>query len=74
MSVIDQAHDVLATSTGQTVGWIFIVAIVLGFFSQAGSDVTFLATVVALGLSWILGSSYGRRQAYEQIEEDEQTE
>lgn len=74
MSIVERADEVLATPTGQTVSWVLILAIVLGFFSQTGSDVTFLATVIALGLSWILGASYGRRHAYDNTDQDEQTE
>lgn len=74
MSIGVRADKVLATYTGQTVGWILILAIVLGFFSQTGTDVTLVATVIALALSWILGASYGRRQAYDKTDQDEQTE
>lgn len=74
MTIGERADTVVATSVGQTVGWVLILAIVLGFFSQTAPNVSFLATVIALGLSWMLGASYGRRQAYDRAEQDEQDE
>ena len=74
MSIREQAGKLLATNTGQTVGWVLILAIVLGFFSQTGSDVTFFATVIALAMSWYLGVSYGRSEIYDEPEQEEQTE
>lgn len=74
MSIRERTDKMLATHTGQTVGWVLIFAIVLGFFSQAGSDVTFLATVIALALSWYLGVSYGRSERYDVPEQDDRTE
>jgi len=74
MGIVEKADSVLATSTGQTVGWVLVFAIVLGFFSQADSEVTFLATAIALGMSWMLGASYGRHQITDETGESEKTE
>lgn len=73
MSIVDRADTVLATPTGQTFSWVLILAIVLGFFTQAESEVTFLATVLALGLSWILGASYGRHHDDDDTDEDDES-
>lgn len=74
MSVIERMHEVLATSAGQSVGWILILAMVLWVFNESGSDGGFLAIVIVLGMSWILGASYGRRKFYDETDRNEEAE
>lgn len=74
MNPIERADRVVATHTGQTVGWILVIGLVTGFFGQVGTDGDLVITVIALGLTWMLGASYGRRQIAAGAEHDEDAE